>query len=734
MAKKTTKIRGITIELGGDAAPLNDTLKSVNKELNTTQNELKDIERLLKLDPTNVNLLEQKQRKLAKSIENTSDKLESLKEVEKEVQRQMAEGKDCQKQYDALQREIISVENSLSALEKEADNTNFALKKINEKPFDEVADAAEDAEKAIREAGRETSNFADYLKAGLVVEGVKGVASTIKEVAEETAEYRKIMGSLEISSEQAGYTAQQTEQSYKRLYGVLADDQTAATTTANLQALELSQRDLQTVIDGTIGAWATYGDSIPIDGLAESINETVKAKQVTGTLADVLNWGAVEGETFGVMLRENTEANEEWNQSVMDCVTAEDYFNLALQECANEAERANLILQLFRDRGLISLGQAWQKNNEELVKANQAQAEFTQQTARMAEMVSPVLTEIQEGFNGLLTTAIDLAENINFEEISAQIEQFFAKLSEMITFLIQNAPAVVNVLTSIAGGLAALKFSAIIAEIKAAETIVIGLSNAFPLLGAAISALTSPVFWLGTAITALVLLIAEKGDEIQQLLQELDDWLQNIFVTDWRDVFGLALGNILNGFMATMQLLWNSVKQVLDGIIDFIQGAFAGDWERAWNGIKDILNGIWNVCASLVLGGVNVIISAINGMIDSINNAISLINSISFKNPFTGNDIGFDIPELGNIPYLAKGGILNYGSAVVGEAGPELLTLLDNGKAQVTPLTNKTLNTNNYGGVNVNIYGDISSESDARNYGKTLGEEAAREMRARGIT
>lgn len=133
------------------------------------------------------------------------------------------------------------------------------------------------------------------------------------------------MGTLETSSEAAGYTAEQTSESYRELYSVLGDTQTAATTVANLQAIGLSQEDLMEVIDSSIGAWARYGDSIPIDSLAESINETIRAGQVTGTFADVLNWGSMEGETFGVTMRESTEANAEWNESVQAAETAEDY-------------------------------------------------------------------------------------------------------------------------------------------------------------------------------------------------------------------------------------------------------------------------------------------------------------------------------------------------------------------------------------------------------------------------
>lgn len=133
------------------------------------------------------------------------------------------------------------------------------------------------------------------------------------------------MGTLETSSEAAGYSAEETSEAFSQLYRALGDDQSAATTTANLQAIGASQKDINSLISSAVGAWAKYGDSIPIDGLAESINETIRAGQVTGTFADVLNWGSKEGETFGVMLKENTEENEDWNKAVQDASSAEDF-------------------------------------------------------------------------------------------------------------------------------------------------------------------------------------------------------------------------------------------------------------------------------------------------------------------------------------------------------------------------------------------------------------------------
>lgn len=119
---KGRDIRGLTIEIGGDTTGLQKSLKNVNTEIKTTQAQLKDINNLLKLDPTNTELLQQKQKALADEISSTKEKLEALKTAEQQAQQQFAEGKISQEQYDALKREIIATEESLKSLEAEAKN------------------------------------------------------------------------------------------------------------------------------------------------------------------------------------------------------------------------------------------------------------------------------------------------------------------------------------------------------------------------------------------------------------------------------------------------------------------------------------------------------------------------------------------------------------------------------------------------------------------------------------
>lgn len=125
------RIKGITIEIGGDTTGLNKALSGVNKEIRNTQSQLKDVERLLKLDPTNTELLSQRQKLLAEAVGETKDKLETLKEAEKQAQEQFRQGKISEEQYDALKREIADTEQKLKSLEGQAERSNATMLQIS---------------------------------------------------------------------------------------------------------------------------------------------------------------------------------------------------------------------------------------------------------------------------------------------------------------------------------------------------------------------------------------------------------------------------------------------------------------------------------------------------------------------------------------------------------------------------------------------------------------------------
>lgn len=125
------RIKGITIEIGGDTTGLNKALSGVNKEIRNTQSQLKDVERLLKLDPSNTELLRQKQKLLADAVGETKTKLNTLKEAERQAQQQFAEGKISEDQYNSLKREVAATEQQLKSLEDQAGKANITLQQIS---------------------------------------------------------------------------------------------------------------------------------------------------------------------------------------------------------------------------------------------------------------------------------------------------------------------------------------------------------------------------------------------------------------------------------------------------------------------------------------------------------------------------------------------------------------------------------------------------------------------------
>lgn len=124
------RIKGITVEIGGDTTKLQTALKQVNTEIKHTQSELRDVNKLLKFDPGNTELISQKHKLLGQTLDETKNKLASLKEAQKQAEQALAEGKISGEQYDALKREIIETEQALKSLERQGATTNQALQKI----------------------------------------------------------------------------------------------------------------------------------------------------------------------------------------------------------------------------------------------------------------------------------------------------------------------------------------------------------------------------------------------------------------------------------------------------------------------------------------------------------------------------------------------------------------------------------------------------------------------------
>lgn len=172
-------------------------------------------------------------------------------------------------------------------------------------------------------------------------------------------------------------------------------------------------------------------------------------------------------------------------------------------------------------------------------------------------------------------------------------------------------------------------------------------------------------------------------NSIKNTLSTFKNWLGSVFTTDWSQKFGI-MGNILNGYIATIRNIFGGIKQIFGGLIDFIAGIFTGNWSRAWQGVVNIFKGIFNTLSAVAK-------APLNGIISLVNMAIDALNKFHVKVPegvpiIGGRNIGFNIPK---IPYLAKGGIVDQPTtAVIGEAGKEAVVPLENNTGGLSLLAN----------------------------------------------
>lgn len=695
-----TKIRGITIELKGDTTGLTKAMDDASKSVESTKKELKDVERLLKLDPTNTELLKQKQELLAKTVGETKDKLETLKKAQEHMDKNGVDKNS--EQYMALQREIIATEGELKKLTETANKTVSAFDKIKT-ATDNVAKGAQNVAqktKALSAAGAAVAggllatgnsamNTADELsqlsaRTGLSTDMLQKFAYasemvdvSTEEMAGAVAKMKKQMANAPDKFEALGIALKNADGSYRSLEEIFFDSlstlsQVSDETERDLVAMDLfgkSADTLATIIDDGGEALREYGEKAESMGLILSedtigkLNNTkdtmdeLKAR-ATATMAEV---GAELMEKLAPTLEKIVEKIGELIDWIgnLDGDTLETILTVAAVVAAI-SPLASLIGGISTAIGGVSDAIQW-------LLANPIVALI----AAIVALVVLIATKGDE-IQAALQSVDDFLQNIFAKDWSEQ----FGVLGDVMNLFMGIFKGIWDGVKTILDGIIDFVRGVFTGDWDRA--------------------------WEGVKKIFSGVFVA-----IQGIFDSVSKFFNKIFSRDWSQTLGF-LGNSLNAFFTVFKGIWDGIKKVFDGVITFIKGVFSGDWRQAWEGVKTIFSGIFDSLAAIAKAPLNLIIGALNGLIDGLNWVIDGINKISFTIPdwvpgIGGKSVGFNLGHIGKIAYLAQGGILEAGSALVGERGPELLTM-DNGRAIVQPLTNNTTNQN-YGGVTLNIYG-----------------------------
>lgn len=513
----------------------------------------------------------------------------------------------------------------------------------------------DEADKSLKKTDKNAEGFGTKLvsagkaagKFALGVVGAAGAAgAALVAVAENTREYRTEQGKLQAAFDSSGFSAGAARKTYESLNGVLGDSGQAVEAANHLAKLANTEEELATWTDICTGVYATFGDSLPIEGLTEAANETAKTGALTGALADALNWAGVN----------------------------EDTFQASLDKCNTEQERQALITETLN--GLYDeAAESYRSINGEVIAANEAQDKLNQAMAAVGGAVEPMIT-----WGKLL------------------IAEFFEKLTPALAFVSGVAiPWLVDKFSQLTGwiggligklGDSGLTFESVMSGIKAF------FQDAMEVIQGIWTSIGQPIWDLIMQNVGLVAgYFQQKMPEIkafvqtafadikelwnknlQPALQAIGNFIENVLAPAFKFVFQYVIAPVVDNVFNTIKKLWTgTLKPVFQGILDFITGVFTLDFKKAFSGLVKAIGGIWE--------GLKTVVKApINGVINIVNAFIGGLNKLKIPDwvPAVGGK-GINIPL---IPQLAEGGVLERGQVGFLEGnGAEAVVPLDRNKA-----------------------------------------------------
>nr|DAL81565.1 MAG TPA: minor tail protein [Caudoviricetes sp.] len=235
----------------------------------------------------------------------------------------------------------------------------------------------------------------DFAKKGVKVAGaaVAGMTAAFIALDGATEEYRVAQGKLNAGFQAAGFSTDVARKSYRNFYAILGDTDTATEASQLLANMAKNEEEVTKWTRIAAGVHGTFGDSLPIEGLVESANETARTGQITGVFADAINWATKEGEKFGVTLKADTEANKKWNEAAKSASSAEDFFNLALQNCSDESARQKLIVDTL-SKTYDKAADSFYANNQQVINARRNHAMLDEMLAKVGDTSSKLKSQL----------------------------------------------------------------------------------------------------------------------------------------------------------------------------------------------------------------------------------------------------------------------------------------------------------------------------------------------------
>lgn len=661
-----SSIKGITIKIGGDTTGLDKALKETNKKSRELESELKAVDKALKLDPNNVTLVKQKQDLLKDSIKETKSKLDVLKEAQSQVTAQYKKGEIDAGQYRAFQRELETTKSKLSSLKDEKKNIHVIGTAFKEAK-DKVEPVIKKVEKVGSVIGGATSKAVkftatlgkiDTAMIGKAADGFKkytqtigvGLAAVTTALAanvEASREWNSDMTKLKTNAETSGNNFDFMKSKMQDLVAITGESDSSIEALSNLMAVGFSDEQMTPAINALSGAVEKFPDTLKIESLSDSLQETLATGAATGQFSELIG---------------------RMGDSVDD-------FNAGLQNCTSEAERQQYALDWLANSGLSEINDEYQSANKSTLDYERASFELQDALASLGTAFTPVMAGAKGMAADFLTKSLPAVQKLSggftklFDGVSSLLDAYDSGgldgLTEQIPVVIsglfssasetlaENAPTLITaattVLTSIIQSLAQSAPSLI-------NSILPSLLNGFfGLINALVSTIPTLVPELVQgAITLFLGLIDGLNDVIGQLMPMLPDLIKQITDTlienlpaiiegGFQLLTGLITGltkctpDLINAIIALIPVITDSLTENLPALVKAGMELIVALAQGLPQALPDLIDALPEIIGAIIDGfkdvdwldlGANILKGILNGLVSAVSGIWSVVEDV----------------------------------------------------------------------------------------------------------
>lgn len=677
------RIRGITVEIGGDTTKLQTALKGVNTEIRNTQSQLKDVEKLLKLDPGNTELIAQKHRLLAQAVSETREKLETLKTAQQQADEALRNGTISQDQYDALQREIIETEQRLRSLEEQANQSATALQKIGA-----TGEKLQTVGNKISSVGQKLLPVTGVVT-GLGTAAVKTAAdfdSAMSRVAAVSGATGSDFDSLRDKAREMGAktkfsaTEAADAMNYMAMAGWKTEDMLSGIEGVMYLAAA-SGEDLATTSDIVTDALTAFGLTAADSGhfadvlAAASSNANTNVSMMGETfkycapVAGALGFSVEDtAEAIGLMGNAGIKASQAGTsmRSIMTNLTGDVKLSgaaigdVTIATTNADGSMRSLSAILADCRGAFAgMTEAEKANNAETLVGKNAMSGFLalmNAAPEDIEKVSGAVNNCKDAAKNMADTMQDNLEG-QLTILKSQLQELAISFGDLlmpaVRSIVSGLQGMVDVLNAMPDGVKrVIMIVALLAAALGPVLIIIGktlsaigtIMTWTPKLAGAISAvkgafaalnatmMANPIAIVIATIAALVaafIYLWNTNEEFRQFWIRLWNEIKEVAVQVWTAV-SQFLVSAWNGIRNTAVAVWNGIRDFFSGLwvgiktlFTMVVTAISTFLVGAWNGIRATVMAVWNAISAFfgsVWNGIRTIISTVlNGIRGTVN-------------------------------------------------------------------------------------------------------------------